>query len=109
MPTVITAKIRFAASHIEAVKMAAAAMMEASQAENGCIDYAFAQDVNDPSLFRIVEIWEDDAALKRHFQMPHMAVFNEALAATPPLSIEADRHVSVDSGPLDAAAFRNSA
>ncbi|MEO0410901.1 MAG: putative quinol monooxygenase [Pseudomonadota bacterium] len=107
MPTIITAKARFAAHHVEAVKAASAIMTTASQAEDGCIDYAFAQDVTDQALFRIVEIWEDDVALARHFKMPHMAVFSETLAACPPESIEALRHVSHDTGPLDIAAFQD--
>lgn len=107
MPTIVTAKASFAPDHVEAVKAAAAAMMAGSQAEEGCIDYAFAQDVTDPTLFRIVEIWEDDMALARHFKMPHMAVFSETLAACPPVTIEAIRHVSGESGPLDIAAFQD--
>lgn len=107
MPTVITGKARFAETDVERVKVAAAIMTKASQAEDGCIDYAFSQDVTDPTLFRIIEIWEDDAALAQHFKMPHMTVFMEALAHCPPQSLDAIRHVSVDSAPLDIAAFQD--
>jgi quinol monooxygenase YgiN len=106
MPTIITATAQFAPEHVEQVYAASAIMTKASQAEDGCIDYAFAQDVTDPTIFRIVEIWEDDAALARHFKMPHMAVFSETLATCPPVSIEAIHHVSERSGPLDVAAIQ---
>lgn len=107
MPTIITAKARFASEHVEAIVAASAVMTLASQGEDGCIDYAFAQDVTDPTLFRIIEIWENDAALARHFKMPHMAVFGAALADMPPTSIEATHHAVGKSGPLDIAAFQD--
>lgn len=107
MPTIITAKARFAPDHVDAIVEASAIMTRASQGEDGCIDYAFAQDVTDPTLFRIIEIWEDDAALARHFTMPHMAVFGETLAKMPPVSIDAIHHDVAKSGPLDIAAFQD--
>ncbi|TRD10515.1 antibiotic biosynthesis monooxygenase [Erythrobacter insulae] len=54
-------------------------MIEASRAEQGCIDYAYALDVIDPSVMHITEKWTDEAALAEHFQTPHMAAFRSAL------------------------------
>ena len=106
MPTIITATAQFAPEHVDQVHAASAIMTTASQAEDGCIDYAFSQDVTDPTLFRIVEIWVDDAALAQHFKTPHMAVFSETLATCPPVSIEAIRHVGGQSAPLDVEAIQ---
>ncbi|WP_374346210.1 putative quinol monooxygenase [Phenylobacterium sp.] len=74
--------VRAAPEAIEALKAPAAAMVTATRAEPGCIDYAFAVDLLDPGLLRIIEKWTDDAALAAHFQTPHMAAFNAALAGT---------------------------
>jgi quinol monooxygenase YgiN len=49
------------------------AMLAASRAEEGCLEYAYAEDVADPGLIRVFEVWRDQAALDAHFQTPHMA------------------------------------
>ena len=63
----------------EAVR-AALKMAKASQAEPGCRAYAFYADLEDPNTVLIFECWESDAALQAHFQSPHMAEFNAAIA-----------------------------
>jgi len=65
---------------LEDGRAALEAMVAASRAEEGCIDYAYSLDVSDPSILRITEQWIDDAALAAHFQTPHMAAFQQALA-----------------------------
>ncbi len=66
---------------IDAARDALAAMVTASNAEEGCIEYSYALDVLDPSVMHIVEKWQDDAALTAHFQTPHMAEFQAAIAS----------------------------
>ena len=44
----------------------------ATRAETGCIEYAYAEDVIEPGLFRVVERWESREALTAHFEAPHM-------------------------------------
>ena len=55
---------------------AARAMMErvvlATRAEAGCIAYGYAEDVLDPGLYRVSELWESREALAVHFDAPHM-------------------------------------
>lgn len=66
---------------------AALKMAKATQTEAGCKSYGFYADLEDPNTFLIFEIWEDEAALMRHFTTPHMAEFNaevpKFLAAPP--------------------------
>ncbi|MEQ8675510.1 MAG: putative quinol monooxygenase [Aggregatilineales bacterium] len=62
----------------EAVQVAVK-MQTASQAEDGCVVYRFYADLEDPNTFRIFEHWESDAALKSHFETPHMAEFRQHL------------------------------
>ena len=50
--------------------------------EPGCHAYSYAEDVNEPGLFRVMEMWSDRAALDVHFATPHMrnwAIAREAL------------------------------
>ena len=68
------------ATEIDRLRSAAVEMMRPTKAESGCLDYAYAVDLAEPELLRIIERWTDDAALTAHFATPHMAAFNQALA-----------------------------
>lgn len=61
-------------------------MVEASRAEDGCLDYTFAQDLTDPDMLVIFERWRDAAALAAHGQSAHMAEFRKVMAANPPIA-----------------------
>jgi quinol monooxygenase YgiN len=50
-------------------------MMAASQAEDGCFDYNYAEDVTEPGLIHVFERWRDQAALDAHFRTAHMAAW----------------------------------
>jgi len=41
-------------------------------AEPGCHAYSYAQEVAQPGLFRVMEMWSDRAALDAHFASSHM-------------------------------------
>lgn len=69
----VSGKVCFRQADLERVRPAMAAMVNASLAEDGCIDYAYSIDVLDPTVMRIIERWRDRAALAAHFQTPHMA------------------------------------
>jgi quinol monooxygenase YgiN len=43
------------------------------RAEPGCIEYAYAIDLLDPTLVRISERWTTRAALAAHSKAPHLA------------------------------------
>ena len=53
-------------------------MIEATRAEDGCVNYAFAEDVLDPGLIHISEVWRDKAALEKHGASAHMGVWRKA-------------------------------
>jgi len=54
-------------------------LVEASQAEDGMIDYQAATDVSDPNLVRFFEQYEDEAAFEAHSQTDHFQEFEERL------------------------------
>lgn len=47
-------------------------VVEATRAEPGCIDYAYAEDLLEPGLIRVSEKWESREALALHFETAHM-------------------------------------
>ncbi|KCZ46198.1 putative quinol monooxygenase [Hyphomonas pacifica] len=75
---VIEGTVRLPVGNIEAAKPAMFAMVSASRAEEGCIDYAYAFDLVDPGLVRVTERWESRAALEAHFKTAHMAKWRQS-------------------------------
>ncbi len=56
-------------------------MMRVARTEPGCLDYAYAADLADPDLLRVIERWTDDGALAAHSATRHMAAFGHAMAS----------------------------
>jgi len=81
---VLVVSIETTAETITGIQQAVAEMENASREEAGCRDYTFAVELNDPDKLRITECWDDEAALKQHFDTPHMAAFNQAMATLAP-------------------------
>lgn len=97
---IVLAKAKLGDGALEAGREAFTAMIEASREEEGCIEYAYSVDVLDPTTLNIVEKWVDDAALVYHFQTPHMAAFQKALAGLNVTVEEALKYQSDDGSPL---------
>ena len=53
------------------------AVIAATLAEPGCRAYSYAEDVAEPGLFRVTELWDSRAALSAHFATPHMQQWAE--------------------------------
>jgi quinol monooxygenase YgiN len=81
---VLAPSIRLPVENLPAARPVFARMIEASRAEEGCIAYSFAEDVLEPGLIRIFEIFRDAQALKLHGASAHM---QEWRAAWPALGI----------------------
>ncbi|SDA31843.1 putative quinol monooxygenase [Sphingomonas sp. NFR15] len=74
----IAGTIRLPAENVAAARDAIAAVVTATRAEDGCLEYRFAEDVLDPGLIHITERWRDRAALDAHFGTPHIAAWRAA-------------------------------
>lgn len=81
MEILILGTIRLPAGRLDAARAAMAAMIAASRAEDGCLDYAYAEDVLEPGLIRVSESWRDRDALARHFASAHIAAWRAAWPA----------------------------
>lgn len=77
---VVMGTFRVAPEHIGALLPLARKVAEATRAETGCIQYGYAQDIDDPALFHVAERWTDRAALMAHAKSAHMAEWVAARA-----------------------------
>jgi quinol monooxygenase YgiN len=78
MSLILAGTVRVAPGKLEALRPHAVQMVDATRQEDGCIAYAFSEDLGDPGLIRIFEIWRDAQALKAHGESAHMAAWREA-------------------------------
>lgn len=78
MSLVIAGTIRVPPERLDAFRPHMLAMLGASRAEDGCLEYSYAEDVAEPGLIRVFEAWRDQAALDAHFQTPHLAAWRAA-------------------------------
>ena len=53
-----------------------------------CLSRLFSS-ISDPTRIRITERWHSIEALAAHFQTPHMAAFQQVMAANPPKNVTA--------------------
>src|SRR5690606_30067336 len=57
--------VRLPPERLDAARPVMRRMVEHSRAEDGCEGYAYAEDVLDPGLIHVTELWRDQAALDR--------------------------------------------
>jgi quinol monooxygenase YgiN len=88
MSVIVAGTVRVPPENVARFRPHMEAMLAASRAEDGCIEYAYAVDVADPGLIRVFEVWRDQAALEAHFRTNHMA---EWRAQWPPFGVSERR------------------
>jgi quinol monooxygenase YgiN len=76
----IVGTFRIPPKSLGAARPAMAAMIAASRAEPGCLAYAYADDVLEPGLIRVNELWSSRDALTEHFRSPHITARRSAWA-----------------------------
>lgn len=81
MPAVVVGQFRFPPERMAEARPIMRKVMEATRAEAGCIEYNYGEDVLDPGLIRVSEVWESRAHLDVHMQATHMAVWQQERAA----------------------------
>jgi len=74
----IIGTVRLPAVNLAMARPAMQRMVAASRAEPGCITYNYAEDLFDPGLIHISELWSDRAALDLHFATDHIAQWRSA-------------------------------
>ena len=71
MTVILAGTVRFPAGGMEAARERMREMMRLSRAEDGCIEYVYSEDLIEPGLVHVFEIWRDEAALHGHHTAPH--------------------------------------
>ena len=69
----IVGTVRLPAHNLAEARPVMKRMVEASRAEEGCLEHGYAEDIFDPGLIHVKEMWVDQASLDRHFASAHTA------------------------------------
>jgi quinol monooxygenase YgiN len=72
---------RFPADALDQARPLMRSVIAATLAEPGCRSYSYAEDVAEPGLFRVTELWDSREALSAHFRTAHMQAWSEQRAA----------------------------
>jgi quinol monooxygenase YgiN len=75
---IVAGTVRVPPESLDGLRPHMAEMVAASRAEDGCVAYGYADDVLEPGLIHVFEIWRDQAALDAHFQTAHMSRWRAA-------------------------------
>ncbi|MDB5446992.1 MAG: antibiotic biosynthesis monooxygenase [Phenylobacterium sp.] len=80
MSVVVAGHFRLPPENLAGLKPHMAVVVSATRAEDGCLVYAYAEDVLEPGLIRVFEVWRDQAALDGHFASAHMKAWQQVRA-----------------------------
>ena len=72
-------KPEYVAAYKEAFEVCRAATLQ----EDGCIDYTMYQSYTDNTLFMLVEVWANEAALAKHSESAHLSQLREVTKDMP--------------------------
>ena len=75
MTLIVAGTVRAPPENIERLRPHMLEMMTSTRAEDGCIVYGYAEDVAEPGLIHVFEMWRDQPSLDAHFRTPHMAAW----------------------------------
>lgn len=84
--------LKIAADKVAGILPALRTTIATTRKEAGCILYAFAEDVSEPGVFRIVERWESWETLAAHGKAPHMKVWSDTVKGVGVLDREVIAH-----------------
>lgn len=73
--------VRLPPANLPAARDVMAQMVAASRAEEGCVDYSYAEDILDPGLIRVSECWRGQSALDRHLRSDHLKAWRSSWPA----------------------------
>lgn len=93
MSVIIAGTVRVPPQNLTGIRPHMDAMLMASRAEPGCVEYSYAEDVVEPGLIRVFEVWRDQAAVDAHFATEHMRTWR---AAWPSFGVSERRLLAYD-------------
>jgi quinol monooxygenase YgiN len=69
----IVGTMRIAPERLAEARPAMRKVIAASRKESGCLEYSYAEDIEEPGLIHITERWASQAAFDEHFVSGHIA------------------------------------
>jgi quinol monooxygenase YgiN len=75
MTVIISGKFKLDPAKRDTFMEAATPLMDATRAEDGCIEYVFTRDTHDDGMVRLFEKWDSADRLGPHMEMPHIGEF----------------------------------
>lgn len=76
---VITGLLAFQPDHLEALRPNIETLIAASRRDPGCLLYAWAEDLLEPGVIRMIEHWERWDDFEAHDASPHAATWKAAI------------------------------
>ncbi|MEJ0013531.1 MAG: putative quinol monooxygenase [Bauldia sp.] len=76
---IVSGELRLKPERVEKLRPAMRTVITANRREDGCLLFAFGEDVLEPGIIRIVERWRDWDALAAHDRAPHVVAWRAAL------------------------------
>jgi quinol monooxygenase YgiN len=73
------------------------ATQDSARSEAGCLYYAFAETLDDPGHFVVVQRWRDRAALDAHYRSPAFSAYQEQVAELLVRDSELSLHTAAES------------
>ena len=94
---IVTGELRLASENMERVRPHIRTVITANRKEDGCLLFAFGEDVLEPGLIRIVERWRDWEA---HDRAPHVLAWRAALKEIGIISRDLMAHDGTNGRPI---------
>jgi quinol monooxygenase YgiN len=79
MPLVVLGDIYAQIPHLEKVRELMRETQGQARARPGCVSYTFAETVDEPGHFVVVQEWRDEASLEEHYRSETYADFQNQL------------------------------
>ena len=74
---VVVGQFRMPVEAMAAARPLMEKVMLATRAEDGCVEYNYAEDLLDPGLIRVSEVWQSQAQFNAHIKTPHMVTWGK--------------------------------
>ena len=74
---VVTGSFRLPVENVTPARRAMERVIIASREEPGCLAYSYSEDVLDPGLFIVTEMWVNGDLLAQHFRTPHVKAWQD--------------------------------
>ena len=97
---IVTGHLRLRPEDMERARPHMRTVLAANRREDGCLLFAYGEDVLDPGLIRVTEHWRDAAALAAHGRAPHVLAWRLALKEIGMLERDLVAHEATNGQPL---------